>query len=165
MAPLTLLAAQKVANLLTTGDVLSNEIQSLSSANNIIVPPISTSQVILSSVDPNLGDDNVQLTYPRICIYPWTVKNTKAEKFRSFSGTVAVVAEIWASGNLVQQIDEWIHFYVEAYTLLLRENTGDWKDGMFFSGIYDVQFQSPKAGGLGFVESAKVTCVLNVSLN
>ncbi|MGH9619657.1 MAG: hypothetical protein ACRD45_08120 [Bryobacteraceae bacterium] len=112
-----------------------------------------------------MGDDNVQLTYPRICIYPWTVKNTKAEKFRSFSGTVSVVAEIWASGDLVQQIDEWIHFYVEAYTLLLRENTGDWKDGVFFSGIYDVQFQSPKAGGLGFVESAKVTCVLNASLN
>lgn len=165
MAPLTLLAAQKVANLLTTGDALSNEIQSLASANNVIVPFISTSQVILSSVDPNLGDDNVQLTYPRICIYPWTAKNTKSEKFRSFSGTVSVIAEIWASGDLVQQIDEWIHYYVEAYTLLLRENTGNWNDGVFFSGIYDVQFQIPKAGGLGFVESAKVTCLLNVSLN
>ena len=38
-------------------------------------------------------------------------------------------------------------------------------DGMFFSGVYDVQFQSPKAGGLGFVQSAKITCSLNVSRN
>lgn len=163
MVPLTLLAAQKVSALLTGGDALTNEIQSLSAANNLALPLISASQIILSSVDPNLGDDNVQLTYPRICIYPWTVKNARAEKFRSFSGTVSVAAEIWASGVLVQQIDQWIHFYVEAYTSLLRQNTGDWKDGMFFSGMYDVQFQSPKTGGLGFVESAKVTCVLNVS--
>jgi hypothetical protein len=165
MLPLTLLAGQKVADLLTTQDALSQQISSLSSANNVILPVIPSAQVILSSVDPNIGDDNVQLTYPRICVYPWMAKNAKTEKFRSFSGIVSVVAEVWASGDLVQQVDQWIHFYVEAYSALLRENVGDWGDGVFFSGIYDVQFQVPKAGGFGFVESAKITCTLNVSRN
>lgn len=165
MVPLTLLAAQKVSDLLTAGGALQSEIESLASANNIVLPVISQSQIILSSIDPNLGDDNVQLTYPRICLYPLIVKNTKAEKFCSFSGTVSVVAEIWASGDLVGQIDQWIHYYVEAYTALLRQHAGDWGDGIFYSGVYDGQFQAPKAGGVGFVESAKVTCVLNVSRN
>jgi hypothetical protein len=163
MLPLTLLAAQKVADLLTTNDALLQQITSLSAANNVVLPVIPSAQVILSSVDPNIGDDNVQLTYPRICVYPWTAKNAKIEKFRSFSGTVSVIAEVWASGELVQQIDQWIHFYVDAYSTLLRQNVGDWGDGVFFSGIYEVQFQAPKAGGFGFVESAKVTSTLNLS--
>lgn len=165
MVPLTLLAAQKVFDLLTVGNALQDEIDSLASPDNVVLPVISQSQIILSSVDPDLGDDSVQLTYPRICLYPSTVKNTKTEKFCSFSGTVSLVAEIWASGELVGQIDQWIHYYVEAYTTLLRQNAGGWGDGIYYSGVYDVQFQPPKAGGLGFVESAKVTCVLDVSRN
>ena len=76
-----------------------------------------------------------------------------------------MIAEIWASGNLVTETDQWIHFYVEAMTNILRQNIGDWGDGIFFSGIYDVQFQTPKAGGFGYVEAAIVTCSLNVSRN
>lgn len=164
MVPLTLLAAQKTATLLTAENALGSEIASLASANNVELPGISPAQIVLSPAGPNLGDDNIQLSYPRICIYPWVVKNARTEKFCSFSGTVSVIAEIWASGALVTQIDEWIHFYVEAYTALLRQNSGDWGNGVFFSGIYDVQFEAPKAGGFGFVEAAKVTSVLNVSL-
>jgi hypothetical protein len=31
--------------------------------------------------------------------------------------------------------------------------------------MYDVQFQAPKAGGLGYVQSAKVTLNFSVSQN
>ena len=75
------------------------------------------------------------------------------------------MAELWASANLLQETDQWIHFYVEAMTDILRQNIGDWGDGIFFSGAYEVQFQPPKVGGFGWVESAKVTCNLNVSRN
>ncbi len=112
-----------------------------------------------------MGDKSLQFTYPRICLYSTGLKNTHTEKFRSLSGTISVIAEVWASGNLLQNTDKWIHFYVEAVTNILRQNIGDWGDGMFFSGTYDVQFQPPKAGGFGFVESAKVTCNVNVSRN
>jgi hypothetical protein len=50
-------------------------------------------------------------------------------------------------------------------TDILRQSIGDWGDGIFFSGVYDVQFQAPKVGGFGYVESAKVTCSVNVSRN
>jgi hypothetical protein len=165
MLPLSLLAAQKMANLLTNTNLLATEIGQMAADNNAIIPPIASTQILLSSATPDIGDLRAQMSYPRVCIYSDTIKNTKVEKFRSLSGTVGVTAEIWASANLVQQTDQWIHYYVEALTVILRQNTGDWQDGLFFSGIYTVQFVPPKAGGLGYVQSAKVTCSLGVSLN
>lgn len=165
MLPLTMLAAQKVFNLLANGNALGQQINSIASANNIEVPPITSGQVLLSSAPAAIGDMNIQLTYPRVSLYSSILKNIQTEKFRSLSGTILVIAEIWASANLVTQTDEWIHYYVEAVTEILRQNVGDWGDGFFFAGAYDVQLQPPKPGGIGYVESAKVTCNLNVSRN
>jgi hypothetical protein len=50
-------------------------------------------------------------------------------------------------------------------TSVLRGQIGDWGNGIFFSGMYEVQFQPPKSGGLGYVQSAKVTLIFNVSQN
>lgn len=165
MLPLTLLAAQKILNLLTEGNALQQAIESIAGATNVILPLITSGQIVLSSAPPDMGDKDLELTYPRICLYSVGVKNTQIEKFRSLSGTIAVTAEVWASGDLISETDQWIHYYVEALTSILRQNIGDWGDGMFFSGMYDVQMQAPKAGGFGYVESAKVTCTLNVSQN
>jgi hypothetical protein len=165
MLPLTILAAQKLSGLLTNGDALQQQLSNLASVCNVNVPVIPSAQVTLSSASPDTADLKLQLTYPRICLYSSGLKNTQAEKFRSFSGSVSVTAEIWASGNLASDTDQWIHFYVEGVTQILNQNIGDWGDGLFFSGAYDVQLQAPKAGGFGYVESAKVTCSLNVSRN
>ena len=101
MLPITLLAPQKVFNLLTGANELQQQISLLGIAANTNIPGITTAEVVLSSLSPDLGDKNVQLTYPRICLYSSGMKNTQEEKFRSLSGSVAVVAEIWASGNMV----------------------------------------------------------------
>lgn len=165
MLPLTLIAAEKVAILLTNGAALQTQISTIAALANINIPTIDPTQVVISSVSPDLADRDVQLSYPRVCLYSNAVKNAQIEKFRSFSGAVGVVAEAWASGNLVTQTDQWIHYYVEAITSILRANVGDWGNGLFFSGKYDVKFQQPKAGGLGFVESAAITCSIEASLS
>ena len=165
MTPLTFLAAQKVSNLMTAGNALQQQAAAIGTAMNIDAPALLPSQILLSSVAPDMGDKALQLSYPRVCIYSNGAKNTQLEKFRSFSGTVAVTVEIWTSGDLATQVDQWIHLYAEAVTEVLRSNTGDWGDGLFYSGNYDLSLQPPKAGGLGYVESAKLTFNLNVSLS
>ena len=165
MIPLTLLAAQKLSGLLTNASALQQAVGNLASACGMDVPPIPSAQVVLSSASVDIADMNLQLTYPRICVYSSALKNAQTEKFRSFSGSVTITAEVFTSGNLVSDTDQWIHFYLEGMTQILRQNIGDWGDGMFFSGVYDVQLQAPKTGGFGYVESAKVTCSVNVSLN
>ncbi|MFL6352378.1 MAG: hypothetical protein ACJ74Z_11090 [Bryobacteraceae bacterium] len=165
MLPLTMLAAQKISDLLTDDNIFERKINALAALSNLMLPSITSSRVVLSSATAEMADKDFQLTYPRITLYTTTIKNTQIEKFRSLSGTISVAAELWASANLLQETDQWIHFYVEAITDILRQNIGDLGDGMFFSGAYEVQFQQPKVGGFGWVESAKVTCDLNVSRN
>jgi len=165
MLPLTIHTAQKLSDLLTNENALEQAINTLAASANLTLPAITSSGVVLSSASADIADKDFQLTYPRVCLYSTAVKNTQIEKFRSLSGTVAVIAELWASANLLQNADQWIHFYVEALTNILRQSIGDWGDGMFFSGVYDVQFQPPKLGGFGYIESAKVTCNVDVSRN
>jgi hypothetical protein len=165
MAPLTILAIQKVYDLLTSGSALQQEITALNNSCNVNVPAISAAQIVLSSVSQEMGDMDIQLSYPRVCLYSAGIKNTQIEKFMSLSGSLGAVADIWTSGDFIGDVDQWIHFYVEAFTNVLRKNIGDWGDGVFFSGVYDVQFQLPKVGGLGFLQAARVTFNLNVSRN
>ncbi len=165
MLPLTLLASQKLLNFLTQNNAIGQEILTIGQSCNLVVPPITPGQVVITSAGPKISDLDAQLTYPRICIYSGTFRNTHLEKFRSLSGAVAVTAEVWASDDLVTNSDQWIHFYVEAVTSILRTNVGDWGDGLFYGGAFEVQFQPPQAGGLGFVESAKVSLTLTVSRN
>ncbi len=165
MTPLSLIAAQTFLAKLTNADALEQQITAISTGINTVIPPITSEQVVLSSIPTELADKNVQLNYPRVCIYSSNLKNSRLEKFRSFSGQLTIVAEIWASGDLITDVDTWIHFYVEGVTNILQSNTGDWGNGMFYSGIYDVQFQPPKPGGLGFIEAAKLTFAVNVSVN
>jgi hypothetical protein len=165
MLPLTLLAAQKLKDLLVNNDALTSAISVLAAQAGIVVPLLPSSQVVLNSASHEIADKEILLGYPRICLYSSQIKNAQREKFRSFSGSIVVAAEVWASGNLIGDADQWIHFYVEGLTLILRTNIGDWGDGFSFSGIYDVQLQPPKVGGFGYTELAKLTCSLDVSLS
>ncbi|MFL6451366.1 MAG: hypothetical protein ACJ746_27370 [Bryobacteraceae bacterium] len=156
MLPLTLLAIQKVSDLLTSNSALTQELTSLTNSIATSIPVIDSAHVVLSSVASDLGDTDARLGYPRVCLYSSGYRNSQLEKFCSFSGVVSAVADIWTSANLVDDTDRWIHYYVEAVTALVRRSAGDWGDGIYFPGIYDVQFQPAKAGGIGFVQLAKL---------
>jgi hypothetical protein len=135
----------------------------LAQTAGISLPIIGTSQIVSSSAGPELADNNIELTYPRVCLYTSGLNNSLMERFRAFSGTVTVAADIWATSNLVTECEQWIHYYLGAFCDVLKENRGDWGDGVYFSGIYQAQLQPPKAGGMGFIKSAKLTCTLDVS--
>jgi len=148
MLPLTIQVCQILQSLLVGGNALAEQITAIAVACDSNVPVIAPDQVLLSSVGADLADKNVQLSYPRICLYSSGFRNMQIEKFRSLSGTVSVIADIWASSDLVTETDQWIHYYIEAVTELLRQNIGDWGGGLFFPGSFDVQCQTPKLGGL-----------------
>jgi hypothetical protein len=165
MLPLTLLGPQKLANLLTTNSALQTAVNAIAAETGQVLTPISNSQIVITSIPPEMADKNAQLTYPRVCLYSTQVKNTQTEKFRSFSGAIAVVTEVWFSGSLLGTTGTGLHYYLQAIASILQANQGDWGDGFFFSGLYDVQLQPPRSGGFGFVESASLTCVLDVSVS
>jgi hypothetical protein len=165
MSPLTLLGPQKLVNLLIANSALQMAANTIALQTGLVLPPISNSQVVVTSMSPDMADKNAQLTYPRVCVHTTQVNNTHLEKFRSFSGSIVVATDVWFSGSLLAPTGTGLHYYLEAVASILQANQGDWGDGFYYSGLYDVQLQPPKAGGFGFVESARVTCVLDVNLN
>ncbi len=161
MSPISLLAPQKLQTVLLSN--LPAILQALAVAGGVTVPAVEHGQILLSSAPPDLADSATQFSYPRICLYSSGIKNNQIEKFRTLSGSVSVVAEIWSSDNFVTETEKWIHFYVDAYIAVLEGCVGDLGDGLYFPGGFDVQFQQPKRGGFGFTQMAKVTCNLMVS--
>ena len=165
MLPLTLLTTNKVLNLLTANDALSQAIMSNAAAAGVDVAPLNTGQITPSFVSPQIGDLDLQLSYPRVCIHTDHALNNQREKFRSFSGLAAVAADVWSSASLEQQTEAALHFYVEGIAGILRANIGDLGDGHRYSGVYEIQMQTPKSGGAGFIQQARVTFNLEVSFN
>jgi hypothetical protein len=165
MLPLTLLASNKLLNLLTVNDALSQAVNASAAAAGIQIVSLNTAQIFSSSLSADLADMDLQRLYPRVSIYSGQIVNSQREKFRAFSGIAALSAEVWSSASLEQQTEMGLHFYVDGIANLLRANIGDWGDGFRYSGIYEVTMQTPKAGGLGFVQSGRVTCNLEVSFN
>jgi hypothetical protein len=163
MLPLTLLASNKALELLTTNDALSQAVASNLTVSGVTVSPLTTDQIIKSYADPDIADLNLQLTYPRVCLYTSSVANTQREKFRAFSGTVTVVADVWSSDSLEQPAELALHFYLGAIADILQTNLGDWGDGFRYSGVYGVQVHTPKIGGLGFVQLGRASFDLDVT--
>ncbi len=164
MLPLTLLGPQKVVNLLTTSAALQNAVNAIGKATGQVLPPIANSQIVVTSMSPDMADKNAQLTYPRVCVHSTQINNTHMEKFRSFSGGLVVVTDVWFSASLIGPTETGLHYYLEAIASILQANTGDWGDGVYYSGLYDVQLQPAKAGGFGFVGSARISCSLDINL-
>ncbi len=163
MLPVTLLAAQSVAALLTASTGVSAEIQELAVESQLAIPAIPSNQIYLSSAPASAADLQQELGYPRISIFSSKVKNTQVEKFRSFSGSAVVTAEIAITSNLINEVDTYIHFYLEAIANVLQRNRGDWGNGICFFGTYDSEIQPPKTGMGGFVQIARINFEVGVS--
>ena len=118
MLPLTLLATNKLIAVLTANDALSNAVKASAAAAGLEVAPLPFAQIIGTFLGPDLGDLDLQLTYPRVCIYTNEVVNNQREKFRSFSGVASLAADVWSSASLEQQTEMALHFYVDGIAAL-----------------------------------------------
>jgi hypothetical protein len=57
-----------------------------------------------------------------------------------------------------------LELYVEAITGVLDANRGDWGNGVFYGGGYEVTFGASKHGGKNFLQAARVTFDVDVSI-
>lgn len=100
---------------------------------------------------------------PRFQVHCEWVKNTLRERFRVFSGPVRLVVEARISDDRVERLQEPLQQAVQAITNVLDRNRGDWGDGMFYGGAYEVKFEAARRGGRHFVQTARVSFELEVS--
>ena len=103
--------------------------------------------------------------YTSIYIYCDKVSNTLREKFRSFSGSLLLAADVRVSQDRIENIDQQSHLYTDAVTSVLDQNRGDWGRGLFYPGGYEVTFGPIKHGGRNYIKSARVTFVVEASID
>ena len=71
--------------------------------------------------------------------------------------------EVRHSQDRLDGLQDALELYADAVTQVLDANRGDWGDGMFYGGEYEVAFGAVKQGGKNFIQVAKVTFEIGVS--
>jgi len=125
---------------------------------------VSAGQMIEQNAPADLADKVVEAKYPLFHIYCEKLSNTLREKFRTFSGKARLVVEVRASQDRLDALQKQLELYVDAVTTALEGNRGDWGNGVFYGGGYEVSFSAAKHGGVNYIQAAKVSLEVDVSV-
>ena len=74
-----------------------------------------------------------------------------------------MAVEVRHSQDRLEGLQETVEVYADSVIQVLTEGRGNWGDGMFFGGGYEVAFGAVKRGGRNLIQTAKVTFEIGVS--
>jgi hypothetical protein len=119
--------------------------------------------IVTQNVSPEISDKAGNIVYPALLIYCDKLSNQLKEKFRDFSGTGKFVIEVRQSQDQIASIEQNLQVYVDAVCALLDDSRGDWGNGTFYTGGYDVSYEPVARGGKNFLQRAKVAFQVEIS--
>lgn len=164
MAKAASIAARKVVGFLTAeGTGVNAAVARLAEEADLELLPLPPAQVANQNIAAELVERSSVVKYPVVHVYTDRIRNQLTEKFRKFSGKVRTVAEVRVSQDRVEGIEERLRLYVEAVTHVLDGHRGDWGEGAFFGGQYEVAIEPVRHGGKNFLQAAKVSFEVDVS--
>lgn len=122
------------------------------------VDPYSVLPAAISALNvaPELAEKSTAVKYPQVHLYCERVINEQREKFRRFSGRVRLVAEARVSQSRLEGIETKAQVLADAITEVLDGLRGNWGEGMFYGGGYEIIYGPVKPGGKNFVQVTKV---------
>jgi len=156
-------ATQAVVEMLAGATGLPFTVPNLSQQDNVTLPPIGPGQIASENVAFEMVEKTAGVTYPAVYVYCEKISNVLREKFRTFSGTASMAVEVRVSYDLLDRLGRSLHLYAAAVTEVLDSQRGDWGNGMFFTGGYQVTFGPVKRGGSNFLQTAKISFDVDVS--
>jgi len=158
----SLITGQAIQLLTGTGGVnsyLGGSVQD----NGQPLMPLNAAQVRAQNVAPEIAVESNTMQYPAVNVYCEKIVNSLAEKFRSFSGNAQTTVELRYSQDRLDGLQDALENYADAIMQVLNANRGDWGNGMFYGGEYQVAFGAVKHGGKNFLQVAKITFEIGVS--
>jgi hypothetical protein len=126
---------------------------------------LAQAQVLTQNVAADLAEKSTVVQYPVLQVYCEKIVNSMAEKFRTFSGTVQMAIEVRESAERLEILEDRLASSTDTVTQALDASRGDWGNGMYYSGGYQVSFAAVKHGGKNFIQTAKVTFEIGASIN
>ena len=158
-------AATKVIQRINAPTGMNAGLGALTLGDGQTASPIEAEQVRAQNVAADLLDRSSVVRYPVVHVYCEKIINDLSEKFRSFSGRAQMAIELRHSQDNLNGLQDALELYTDSITQLLDAARGDWGDGMFYAGGYEVALGTVKKGGRNFMQAAKITFQLGVSRN
>jgi hypothetical protein len=155
----------QVIQLLTGTSGVNSYLSANAQDNGQPLNPLNSAQVRAQNVAPDIADKSIAMQYPAANVYCEKIVNSLEEKFRKFSGNVQTIVELRYSQDRLDGLQDALDNYADAIMQILSANRGDWGNGMFFAGEYQVVFGAVKHGGKNFQQVAKITFEIGVSRN
>lgn len=144
---------------------LSAAMAALAELEGIHMAAMPDDHIRAQNVAPEIAEKSTAAKYPAVHVYCEKLSNQLREKFRAFSGKARLVMEARISQDRLEGIEQKSQLMIDAITDLLDANRGDWGQGMFYTGGYEVQYGPVKHGGRNFLQLTKVIFEVDVSLN
>ena len=155
----------KTMQVLTGSSGMNLCLEALALSGETSAAPLGAAQILAENVAVDLLERATVVQYPAVNIYCEKVVNQLVEKFRTFSGVSQMAIEVRHSQDRLQGLQDTVELYTSAVMQTLDSNRGDWGGGMYYAGGYQVTFGAVKGGGRNFVQTAKVTFEIGVSIN
>jgi hypothetical protein len=137
----------------------------LAQSENVSLPAIAAKYFFTENASSDIAEKSVEPKYTAVYIYCGKVVNAQKEKFRSFSGVIQMEIDVRVSQDRLEGIDRTSQLYTDAVTQTLNQNRGDWGQGLFYSGGYEISFGPVKHGGRNFIKSAKISFDVDASVD
>jgi len=158
-------ATLKLVQLLTAPAGLNAAISTLAQEATLPLQPVATKQFFTNNVTSEIAEKSEEVKYTAVYVYCEKIANTLDEKFRSFSGHLQMVIEVRVSQDRIDGVEQSAQLYTESVTQTLSQSRGDWGQGLFYAGTYDVTFGPVKHGGKNFIKSVKVSFPVEASVS
>jgi len=155
----------KVVARITGPAGLNAGLAALTDGDPTFTAMVDAAQVRALNVAAEMAERSGGVKYPAVNVYCEKIANQLKEKFRSFSGSVGMAIELRHSQDRLEGLQEQLELYADSAMQMLNSSRGDWGDGMFYTGEYEVSFGAVKQGGKNFIQTAKVTFEIGVSRN
>ncbi len=164
MAQVANATTSRLAGMLGSHTGLSASLAAIAERENVRFGEITPHHVLPQSVAPELAERTAGVQYPVFYVGCEKLTNELREKFRTFSGKARLAVDVRVSHDRLEDLSRTLELHVEAVTDVLDSHRGDWGGGIFFAGGYEVTFGATKHGGKNFIQTAKVTFDVDVSL-
>ncbi len=156
-------ALSKVMDMLTSTESLPVALAAVAMEAGVATPPLGAAQIRAQNVTAELAERSSTMRYPCLFAYCERITNNMREKFRTFSGTARMVVEIRNSQDRLDGLEDQLRLFSDAVGRTLENNRGDWGDGVFYPGGYEVTFSAVRPGGKSFLQVAKASFDLEIS--
>ena len=142
---------------------MNANLAALNSPSSALAKPVDPAQIQAQNVAVDLEERSNAMKYPSLNVYCEKIVNSLTEKFRTFSGSVQMAIEVRHSQDRLEGLQNGLELYVDSVTQVLDAGRGDWGNGMYYTGGYEVALGAVKHGGRNFIQAAKITFQIGVS--